>query len=309
MSRFDRYVISILCICAAAFVLPLTAQAACPISDSTDDKMTELVEERYDMIPKTIRKQYENCGGIIEITDFTTVTAELWQDGGSNISVGSFAAGVYDPNTNRILLTDYCASSAVCHEVGHFADMKCLGNTSQTSAFNKIFTAESGDFDEGGNDYAASDVREYFAEAFSEYVTCAGYLKNTVPKTYSYIDSLMQPYGGTTTDKVTAMPDEEYHMVDVIPSKKLKELAKKVKEGAISALPDNIADALGKYGLSEEQIESLKKAIDEDPEQAGKDLGEKASQAMSDIDWDSIKEDSRKKGEEFANKINSWIGG
>lgn len=309
MKKIFRFVTVSVFILLMILALPLSLKAACPISDSTDSEMTKLVEKQYSMIPKGIRSQYEKSGGSVEITDFISVSAELAQHSDNTIQIptGNFAAGVYNPNTNDIFLTDFCASSAICHEIGHFADIKCMGNTSQTKAFNKIYKAEAKVFDNGENDYASSDSQEYFAEAFSEYVTCAGYLKKTVPKTYNYIDALMKSYGGTTTNKITVKTDDEYHIVDVIPTKKLKELANEVKDGAIKVLPDNIASALKKYGLSEEEIEALKKAIDENPEKAGKEMGDKLSEDLAGIDWGKIQGNSRQSANDIVDKINKLV--
>lgn len=184
--------------------------------------------------------------------------------------------------------------------MGHFVDWYILKNASSTKTFSKLFSKEAGKIDGGTNSYAQSDSEEYFAEAFSEYIICAGYLKRNAPKTFDYLNSKV---GSTTTMDVIDKPDDNYDFVDEIPTDTLNAIAKKVKSGAIKYLPENISDALPDEIVSEDFAEKLKN----DPEAAGEELGKKAytTEELNSIDWEEKNEEAKQKGKDLADKLNN----
>ena len=97
-------------------------------------------------------------------------------------------------------MDDEYADEAMSHEMGHYVDMVLLGSDdippSYSEEFRNIYEQEKEGFK---TDYPKSTAHEYFAEAFSLYIECAGSMQQDFPRTYEYMDRLISPYGGTTT--------------------------------------------------------------------------------------------------------------
>ncbi|MCR5526873.1 MAG: hypothetical protein K6F39_05760 [Lachnospiraceae bacterium] len=192
----------------ASFTLTTSVFAAIPIAETTSDSYSSEAESYYNMLPSGVRESFESQGWTIHIKDLNTVNAEA-SSLGADVSEGEYVAGYTDTASKTIVLADQYAGYAMNHEMGHFVDMIMNNSTSQTEAFTTIYAAEKNQFDGGSNSYAQSDSYEYFAEAFREYIECAGYLQATAPQTYEYIDAIVSPYGGTTTLGVTTLTRAE----------------------------------------------------------------------------------------------------
>ena len=181
----------ILTICSS-----FTAFASCPINSSTSESASAEAREYYNLLPQGVKDMFETKGWKIEISDLVAVNYYGSIYGG--FSLEGYIAGYTDSEAKEIVLADTDTGAALNHEMGHFFDYN-VGMVSASQEFAKIFKAEVSSFDKGNNTYSYTDASEFFAEAFREYVECAGYLKKTCPQTYAFIDDLVADYGGTTT--------------------------------------------------------------------------------------------------------------
>lgn len=106
---------------------------------------------------------------------------------GINSSLGT--TGVFSVQNHRIQLKRG-QSSYLLHELGHFvAALK--GRADQTSSFKTIYSAEKNAYVGNNKAYVTQDAGEYFAESFRDYTENAAALKSQRPKTYNYINSLV----------------------------------------------------------------------------------------------------------------------
>jgi hypothetical protein len=119
-----------------------------------------------------------------------------------HVSFGK-AAGQCNYNKRLILISchgDYTVNTidnTVCHELGHMIDYsyKTHKFISDSPQFKAIYNKEKLGFNvDYLYDYVTRDSKEYFAQAFSEYIRNPWTLKSCSPKTYefmkNYIDTL-----------------------------------------------------------------------------------------------------------------------
>lgn len=205
MKRLNKIVTAVItAVFIASSTLTTSVYAAIPIVETTSEACNLEAESYYNMLPTGVKEAFENLCWTVRIKDLGTVNAEA-SSLGADISEGEYVAGYTDTASNTVVLSDEYAAYAINHEIGHFVDMIMNNSISQTSEFAAIYAAEKDLFDGGDNSYAKTDAYEYFAEAFREYVECAGYLSATAPQTFAYIDELMASYGGTSTLGVTTL--------------------------------------------------------------------------------------------------------
>lgn len=81
-------------------------------------------------------------------------------------------------------------SNIVYHELGHYLAYT-TGKTDLTDEFINIYEKEYKKFDGDNKAYVTSTCREYFAESYRDYVTRKSHLKKTRPKTYRYIEEVL----------------------------------------------------------------------------------------------------------------------
>lgn len=104
-----------------------------------------------------------------------------------NSSLGT--TGVFSVSKHSIQLKRG-QSSYLLHELGHFvAALK--GRADQTTEFNNIYNAEKGAYVGNNKVYVTQDAGEYFAESFRDYTENASALKSQRPRTYNYINALV----------------------------------------------------------------------------------------------------------------------
>ncbi len=286
---------------------PLSVLAACPITASTDSSATNETQHYYNMLPYALREQFESDGWTIEISDIATVNIISSLYGG--VSLGGYVAGFTETNSKTIMLSDTDAGGAINHEIGHYFDY--LNNyTSESLSFYEIYKNEASFFDYGNNGYAKTNSEEYFAEAFREYVECAGFLQATCPRTYDYINYLMEDYGGTYTNDVIELTRCESHVLDKA-AKALADTTAKAAQNAAQAILDTGANILGTnapkldYWLFE--FQDLIDAINEDPEAYAQKKSNEWKSELESIDWDNVKSDVRKNTSEKVDKINEKL--
>lgn len=308
----------------------VVSYAACPISESTNASASAEAERYYNMLPSALRSQFESEGWEIMISSVTAVNLASAAFGG--IPGLGYVAGFTHPLSKMIILSDTDAGGAMNHEMGHYFNYS-IGMASESDLFQDIFREEASNLDGGANDYAMSDTGEYFAEAFREYIECAGYLKSCCPRTYSFIDGYMIGYGGTLTNDVYAYTRCESHLLDAV-AKATADAAASAARSAAQALLDSGAAVLGTNAPRLDSwldgYDELIDGINNDPEEYANRKASEWKDYLEGIDWDQKQSDVRdkvhekmtgvneklqdteywqQKGKDFGNTINSWFGG
>ena len=143
-----------------------------------EDAQEEVVEA-FDNLPDHIEDFYMDENGTIIIVN----------DEHNNISW----AGLYKPINDEIKIKKnaYDIESVLYHEIGHMIDFKykTFKILSYTEEFKRIFEEERYNFkvDHSNSEYFMNNIKEYFAQAYSEYLTNPVRLKKHCPKTYEFI--------------------------------------------------------------------------------------------------------------------------
>ncbi len=323
-----RRLILIVCSVFLVNTTSIVSYAACPISSSTSETASAEAREYYNMLPSGVRNAFESGGWHVEISDVVSVNYISALYGG--FSLGGYVAGYTESYSKVIMLSDTDAGAAMNHEMGHFFDYTS-GMISKSSTFGSIYLAECAAFDGGSNAYASSDVSEYFADAFREYVECAGYLKKTCPQTFAFIDGYVSGYGGTSTLAVTEYTRCDSHIVEMAAKEAANATAKAARSAAQKVL-DSGAMVVGKnapkvdawlnrakdtldqiandpdYG-SKKAAELNEKIANTDWEQKGKDTADKINEKVSEWGKKAEETDWEQKGKDWADKVNNWLGG
>ena len=173
--------------------------SSAPIVETSSEAMANKVRAIYNMFPEPIRSDFEANGWEIKIVPQDAIRE---QDIIASLIPRflGILAGLTDTGQEIIFLDDEYADEAMSHEMGHYVDMVLLGSDdippSYSEEFRNIYEQEKEGF---RTDYPKSTAHEYFAEAFSLYIECAGSMQQDFPRTYEYMDRLISPYGGTTT--------------------------------------------------------------------------------------------------------------
>ncbi len=292
--------ISFILIFSIFILAPVRASAAFPLAESNSKKASEEAEEYYNKLPQGVRSAFETYGWRVIITDVFKVNYIATLYGG--FQSGGYIAGYTESMSKSIVLSNTDAGASMNHEMGHFFDHILANEVSTSDQFVKIFNDESGYFDEGINDYAMSDPSEYFAEAFREYVECAGYLKKCCPSTYAVMDNLVSPYGGTQTASIT-----EYQRCDSrLIEETAKQAANKLAELGVLAADKVLSgdkNPSGSKSLDEwlDKAKDTYQDIKDNPRQWGKDLADKANDKIQNSDPEAA-------GKAIADKINEKVG-
>ena len=90
-------------------------------------------------------------------------------------------------------------SSYLYHELGHFLSiLKGRGgkHIDKSSEFISIFNAEKSAYRGNNKAYVTQDTGEYFAESFCDYTENPSVLKQQRPKTYNYINNMVNSISG-----------------------------------------------------------------------------------------------------------------
>ena len=90
-------------------------------------------------------------------------------------------------------------SSYLYHELGHFLSiLKGRGGKyiDKSSEFISIFNAEKSAYRGNNKAYVTQDTGEYFAESFCDYTENPSVLKQQRPKTYNYINNMVNSISG-----------------------------------------------------------------------------------------------------------------
>ena len=323
-----RTVLAFICSLLIINTYSTVAFAACPISSSTSESASAEAREYYNMLPSGVRNAFESKGWHVEISDVISVNYISALYGG--FALGGYVAGFTESYSKVIMLADTDAGAAMNHEMGHFFDY-ISGRVSESSTFEAIYNAEASSFDGGSNAYASSNVNEFFADAFREYVECAGYLKKNCPQTYSFIDGYVSSYGGTNTLSVTEYTRCDSHIVEMAAKEAANATAKAARSAAQKALDsgakvvgknapkvddwlDKAADTLDQiandpeYGSKKAQ-ELNEKIANTDWEKKGQDAANDLNDKITDLNKKLEDTDWEQKGKDIGDKLNKWLGG
>ena len=176
---------------------PVSSSA--PIVETSNEAMSNKVRAIYNLLPEPIRSDYEANGWKIKIVPQDVIREQDIIASYIPKFLG-ILAGLTDTGQQIIFLDDEYGDEAMSHEMGHYVDMVLLGSDdippSYSEEFRSIYELEKEGFK---TSYPKSTSHEYFAEAFSLYIECAGSMQQDFPRTYEYMDRLISPYGGTTT--------------------------------------------------------------------------------------------------------------
>lgn len=302
-----RHALSIILSFMLLISTPLIAYASCPISESTDMSASAEAEKYYNMLPAALRNQFESEGWEIMISSVAAVNLASAALGG--VSGAGYVAGFTHSLSKMIMLADTDAGRAVNHEMGHYFDYSS-GMVSDSAGFIDIFQSEAVAFDGGNNDYAVSDSGEFFAEAFREYIECAGYLKRTCPRTYDYINGLMITYGGTQTEGITELTKCDSRIIDAV-AKAAADAAAKAARNAAQNIIDSGAALVGtKAPRLDKWLDGygdLINGINNDPEGYAKRKTDEWKDYLEGIDWDKKNEETRAKVNETMNEVNEKL--
>lgn len=145
------------------------------------------LDEIYDNLPDTVKKLFTN-------TDCTLTEVD-------KIECSPTAAGVFSHDNEAHYyaieikrLSSLRKDMVVYHEFGHLLDYG-YGESfkSNSKIFRDIYEAEKGSFvmHNDNYEYVTSTPREYFAEAFAEYMTNPDRLRDNTPMTYDYIEHIL----------------------------------------------------------------------------------------------------------------------
>ena len=152
------------------------------IGDVPEYRYEDMVEN-YMLVPENIRESFQLDGWTLSIT--TENLEDTWFSGWS---VGSIASGI-DSDLKEIRVeSTKNGTSAVVHEMGHYADWK-LGNISSTYEWQNIWKHET------VSKYGSTSSLEGFAEAFEQLYYNEESFKKDYPSSYEFIKSHIEEVG------------------------------------------------------------------------------------------------------------------
>ena len=143
--------------------------------------------DAYLEIPSYIRERFEREGFLIIMTG-KDITKPAYAPYGGYFGI-SRIKGVFDYERRLLFVNDEWPT-AVIHEMGHYVNDVLDGFSGRTEN-KEIFTTEASKISQ----YAMSNDREYFAEAFRLYITDPELLALISEKSYSLVDRAVKEMG------------------------------------------------------------------------------------------------------------------
>ena len=145
------------------------------------------LDDIYKELPETVKRLFVS-------TDCTLTEVEDIEDAptASGVFMHSDVVHYYAIEIKRN--TSFKKENVVYHEFGHLLDYGYDESfKSQSDIFVEIYNTEKDHFVVDCNyEYATSTPREYFAEAFAEYMTNPDRLRDNTPMTYDYIEHVLR---------------------------------------------------------------------------------------------------------------------
>lgn len=147
------------------------------------------LENSLDRLPKWLIETHQKTGGIIYLksTPFEKVFHKEYKR--EIQPIGTFHTG---NNNIKVFNEIHSMENTLFHEYGHFLDK--LFSVSDSKEFQEIFEAERSQFREKirSSDYYFLSESEYFAEAFSIYISNGNKLEKYCPMTYNIIEKYVE---------------------------------------------------------------------------------------------------------------------
>lgn len=155
------------------------------VSERTIQKFWEI----YDLLPESLREQYETEDFTIRITKKELTE---YYDG----SMEGFINGIFSYERKMIFLygTESALESAMLHEFGHYLDWKC-GFPSRTDTFKELYEKENILMETNPH---INDPTEFFAEVFKYWL---GQNADKFPRTVCFIQSETKAHLDMTANK------------------------------------------------------------------------------------------------------------
>lgn len=142
----------------------------------------------YYALPEAIRTAFEQSEWKLVLTD-KDIQKEYYEG-----EVEGHLSGLTSSKEQKIYIhssrTDI--RNAFIHEFGHFFDF-ISGIPSTTIEFQEIYVLEKNYLKDKWkfDDHCISNAQEYFAEAFAQMIVYPEIIENSMPKTYEYINTLL----------------------------------------------------------------------------------------------------------------------
>lgn len=138
------------------------------------------IKQAYNNLPTSVKQLFKDINCEVKEVNVVSVPG----------AIGAFSAGgSYGHPTIEIQKNNKYITYTVYHEFGHMLD--CGYNykyESKENEFYNIYLDERAEFRTDYNyQYAISEVEEYFASSFAEYIINPQRLKSNTPRTYNYI--------------------------------------------------------------------------------------------------------------------------
>ena len=153
----------------------------------TDGQIKEqyinLANTYWNKIPLKVRKKFVDNNWNIYVTDKNL--AKEYNNSSGIIN----GITIYNKKEIHIQNTFEAISKSLIHEVGHFFDD--YNRITISDSFNTIYQKEYEKFFQTyhtNKEYAKSDIKEYFAEAFVQYIITPTLLKENTKETFDYIE-------------------------------------------------------------------------------------------------------------------------
>lgn len=140
--------------------------------------------DAYLEIPSHIRERFEREGFLIIMTG-QDITKPAYAPYGGYFGIGKIKS-VFDYERRLLFVNDEWPT-AVIHEMGHYVN-DILDNFSSRTENKEIFTTEASKISQ----YAMSNDREYFAEAFRLYITDPELLAVISQESYSLVEQAVK---------------------------------------------------------------------------------------------------------------------
>ena len=159
-------------------------------SENIDMKYYDMLSDKLKLLPKSMMEDvYSNGWGIILTNE--DLAKMYFPDKYSKVQ----ALTSYKQRLIVIGATDRYLDEAPLHEIGHVVEY-INGKIGRTEMFINIYENEKDNFksSKGHGDYARTNVQEYFAESFQEYIINPKQLQENCPMTYGYVGSIIEKY-------------------------------------------------------------------------------------------------------------------
>ena len=147
----------------------------------------------FSSMPGKLQNAFDTIGFKLEIGNYGQGWAGLFS---------SSRGYIYVDNSTSMDLT-----YVVSHELGHFVDL--LGyNASSATEFQDIYNSERLNLAprySGNYNYYTSDIREYFAECFSQYLLNSGTLAANNPRSYEYVGRIYNNISSSSINQISSM--------------------------------------------------------------------------------------------------------